>query len=166
MGCLVDQLLLLILGDFSAHNLLWGGITLNSRGHWVEAMFSSSGLCLINTGPTLISTSLPVPPQPLTCPYVHLQFFTGKSYSLNNTFGSDHFPIVLAFLAVFTSPSHPAYWNFGQASWDEFTSTTIFPHYGNIEATIAAVKDCLLHTADLSITKTSTPTDTPSLMEL
>ncbi|MBJ5565749.1 hypothetical protein JGG61_23205 [Salmonella enterica subsp. enterica serovar London] len=49
---LVNQLPspLLLLGDFNAHNPLWGGDLLDTMGRHVEVLLSSCDLCLLNDG--------------------------------------------------------------------------------------------------------------------
>ncbi|NRA90804.1 MAG: endonuclease/exonuclease/phosphatase family protein, partial [Simkaniaceae bacterium] len=40
----------IVLGDFNAHNPLWGSVNINSRGKLMETVFSNSDLCLLNDG--------------------------------------------------------------------------------------------------------------------
>lgn len=114
----------LILGDFNAHNGLWGDSRCDARGRLIEQFLFSSNACLLNKkAPTYYS-------------------FSNKSYSsidlsiaspplltdlwwevLGNPYGSDRFPILLRTKENEISPHVPR-WKVGSADWEKFTSLT------------------------------------------
>lgn len=120
---LIDQLPepYVLIGDFNAHSLLWGDTKCDARGRAIENFLLASGACLLNKAePTYFSTThntyscidLAIG-SPSLLPYLDWKV-------INNPYGSDHFPTLLATKQRDDRPSYPKKWNFHVANWVKF----------------------------------------------
>ena len=110
-----------IVGDFNAHNPLWGSETTDQKGKIIEDFLLKSNICLLNDGsPT------------------HVDISTGKTSNIDLTLcspdlsadslwstaddlhHSDHYPICVK-LDSPKAQSHPARFNFKKADWEGFS---------------------------------------------
>ncbi|MBJ5505587.1 hypothetical protein JGG47_23765, partial [Salmonella enterica subsp. enterica serovar Derby] len=121
---------LLLLGDFNAHNPLWGGGCLDTMGRHVADLLSSCHLCMFNTGadtyfhqPTRTFSAIDLS---LGSPSV----FPDWSWKvLDDLSGSDHFPVLLSYTGDGMHPtSRPSRWVLDRASWPLFTSSAVLTH--------------------------------------
>lgn len=121
---LIDQLRepFLILGDFNAHNPMWGSDRLDSRGKIIKRLLLSSGLCLLNNKePTFYSA----PHNSFTSIDLSISspsLFPCFSWNvLKNPFGSDHFPVILkSNVALPTILKRVPRWKLEKADWGLF----------------------------------------------
>lgn len=126
---LVDQLPppFLLLGDFNAHNPLWGSGRRDARGALVERLLLSGGLCLLNTteathfsSATQTFTSIDLSfSDPTLLPLISWRV-------IPNPHGSDHFPIILEFQTPAISlPMRSPRWKFDRADWSVFEQASL-----------------------------------------
>lgn len=96
---LIDELPepFLVLGDFNAHNVLWGDAHCDARGRLIEQLLFSSSLCLLNmkepTYFSLANNTYSSIDLSISSPSLLPVF---KWNVLKNPYGSDHFPIILS----------------------------------------------------------------------
>ncbi|MEN8173077.1 MAG: reverse transcriptase domain-containing protein [Chloroflexota bacterium] len=119
---LVEQLPppFLILGDFNAHNKMWGDDRPDHRGKQIEDLINRHNLCIFNdksktylhpaTG-SMTSVDLS-----LSDPSILLDYNWSVSEDL---YGSDHFPIIFSSTKPILSEKLPT-WNFKKADWGKF----------------------------------------------
>lgn len=118
----------ILLGDFNAHNPLWGDPRCDARGRMIEKFLLNSGACLLNKKePTFYS-------------------MTHNSYSaidlaicsatllpclewdvIKNLYGSDHFPICLKSSEQLDLFSRTPRWKLESADWEKFHQMTQMP---------------------------------------
>jgi exonuclease III len=109
----------LLLGDFNAHNVVWGCHDTNNRGNIIDSFIARNGLCLLNDGSyTYMSPatgSVSALDLALCDPSVFLDFqFTVES----DSYGSDHYPIILK--GKCPQPEGFPRWKFKKADWELF----------------------------------------------
>ena len=126
----------LLLGDFNAHNVVWGCHDTNNRGNVIDSFIARNGLCLLNNGSfTYMSPatgSLSALDLALCDPSVFLDFqFSVES----DTYGSDHYPIILK--SNCPQPEGFPRWKFRRADWE------LFKHLCSTDLT-----EDILHEAD------------------
>ena len=109
----------ILLGDFNAHNILWGDKT-DPRGEQIEKFLTLNNLCLWNDGsPTHISTGTGTFSS-IDLSFCHPSLLLDFSwFTEKNPCGSDHFPIILENDNKIEErvPS----WNLSKANWPLFT---------------------------------------------
>lgn len=88
----------LIVGDFNAHNPLWGSKSIDHRGKIIEEIIDDNEISLLNENqPTFLSNSYG------TFSNIDLAFSStnlGLSFEWNvseNSYTSDHFPVILSY---------------------------------------------------------------------
>jgi len=109
-----------LLGDFNAHNILWGSNYINDRGHKIENFISRHDLCLYNTkSPTYLHPGTGT----YTCidlticsPPLLLDYDWKVADDLHS---SDHFPIILENVNSTIDDAIPQ-WNLKKADWNTF----------------------------------------------
>jgi hypothetical protein len=119
---LLDQLPqpFILVGDFNAHNPLWGSTNYNNRGKVLENVIADNNLCVFNDDS---HTYL----HPATGHYSALDLSICSpslvdefSWSVHSDLGgSDHFPTILETIAPTADPP-PSRWKFSRAHWDQF----------------------------------------------
>ena len=109
----------MLLGDFNAHNVVWGSDSNNNKGNVIYKFISDNNLCLMNDGSytylhsgsgtfTAIDLSLCTP-----------GIFMDLDFEVeSDTYGSDHFPIVLRCGGA--APESVPRWNLNRAEWNDF----------------------------------------------
>ena len=147
----------LLLGDFNGHHSLWGSTHTNSRGRTIEEFIDCHNLCIFNDGSntylhpgygTYSAIDLS-----LSDPTLFLDF---EWSVLNDTHGSDHFPVVLKYNGKPTD-SHTPRWKLNKADWILFTElclqTIVSDKYENYEEPVEAFSRDLIEIANRSIPK-------------
>ena len=120
---LIDELPspFLILGDFNAHNPLWGGDKADSKGEQIEDLINSNAVNLFNDGSMTFHS---VPKNQLSAIDLTIgssNLFLDFEWSVNEYLnGSDHFPIHLKFLKNTPSESPPK-WKVEKADWCKYS---------------------------------------------
>ena len=122
LGDLIVQLPppVMIMGDFNAHNPLWGGGTLDIRGKIVEDFVNNINLCILNSNtPTYIH------PAAGTHTFIDIticdtNLFADVSWRVHDDLsGSDHFPIIVQFYKA-SPPACVPRWKMSKADWSTF----------------------------------------------
>ena len=111
-------------GDFNAHNPLWGSKDRDKNGEAVEELMDRRGLVCLNDGRP---TRFDIRTGRVSCIDLAIASpeLAGKGEwetIEENTLGSDHFPIVMGFgqqLRV-EEDTRPRPLNYNKAKWDEF----------------------------------------------
>ena len=111
----------IIMGDFNAHNTIWGSNKLDDRGRLVERLIDKCSLCIFNSkAPTYL--------HPATGTYssidlslCHLTLFVDFKWRVHSDLcGSDHFPIILETEKINENRERHASWKVRKSDWDEF----------------------------------------------
>jgi len=112
----------LIVGDFNAHNPLWGCHDTNNKGNILEKFILKNNLCLFNDRtPTYLHpasgtfTSIDLS---ISSPTVFMDFSWEVEEDLC---GSDHFPIILNIIAP-VSNKKSTKWQLHRADWVSYTT--------------------------------------------
>ena len=145
----------ILVGDFNAHNPLWGSSRTDPRGKSIEKLLSESDLQLLNDdSPTYChpaTGTLSYLDLTLTDPSLSLDY----SWStLDSPHGSDHYPIVLSPVLPETT-SHPKRWNFARANWPSFQAGCIEELTSENVSSLEDFTQILLNVAGRTIPKTS-----------
>ena len=149
----------ILLGDFNAHNPLWGSHDVNTCGHLIDDFITGNSLCILNDGS---NTYFHEPSK--TFHAIDLAICTPTLFPLFNFLvcddlhDSDHFPLFLSF-HDFNQINHknPKY-IYDRADWATFTlNATITPAMtkGNIDTAVAVVTSTIIKAADIAIPKSS-----------
>ena len=109
-----------LLGDFNAHNILWGCADFNHKGQILEDFIDKQDLCLLNDkSKTYIhpATGSSSAIDLFLCdPLLYLDF----SWKVGDDLcGSDHFPILIT-VNNFTPPQRESRWKLHKADWSKF----------------------------------------------
>ena len=165
---LIDQLPspFLLMGDFNAHNPIWGSNMQNNKGKTIEDLLNQEGLCIFNDGSDTYlhpgNGSYSAIDLSICDPSLLLDF----SWKVHDDLcGSDHFPIILENL--FPSPSEkPARYKFDKANWPLFEQLCRdelkIGIFENIYEPVLKFNETLISIADRAIPKTSTNPKHPS----
>ena len=120
---LIDQLPtpFLLLGDFNAHNPIWGSINLDAKGKLIETLIDNNPISFLNNGSNtyhnIHSNQSSAIDLSLCSANIHLDFLWSVDEFLN---GSDHYPIHLKSvenIPVETSTK----WKVEGADWGSFS---------------------------------------------
>lgn len=149
----------IILGDFNAHNTVWGCENTNTRGRLLENFIHSEDLCILNTGTrthfTLPSGQTSVLDLSLVSPQLTHSFMWSVG---EDPLCSDHFPIWLDYVEEPLLGVRPRKWNFNKADWVEFETRlgARFEVYERrVPQSVENFTSTLLEVADECIPKTS-----------
>lgn len=150
----------LLVGDLNGHSPLWGSRDLNMRGKVIESFIELSDLILLNTTqPTFLSSSYG------TFSALDLSLCSPALYNnidwtvLPDLHSSDHFPILIKFLAL--NPTHRVKprWILDKADWLQFTSLATPPENSPCDLTIEegcqAITGSIIQAAQAAIPMTS-----------
>ena len=115
----------LILGDFNAHDPLWGSSHTSPRGSLFSDIIGNSNHGVLNDG---APTRVPVNAEP-SCPDISLASLSILPYAdwtTQTTLGSDHLPIVIKLSTElqFQHSDNKTFINFNKAKWSDFTTQT------------------------------------------
>lgn len=151
----------LLLGDFNAHNSLWGSDRRDARGALIERFLLSTGLCLLNSSEPTYFSSTTRTFTSIDLSITHPTLFPFLSWKvIHNPYGSDHFPILLDFqnppVAI---PMRTPRWKFDKANWAVFKQSTLlactsFNHL-SVESVTAHITKHILEAALIAIPMTS-----------
>ncbi|XP_050505261.1 uncharacterized protein LOC126883649 [Diabrotica virgifera virgifera] len=114
----------LLVGDFNAHNIIWGSPHTFGKGKVIENVLNCSDTFLLNTGSethfnissgsfSAIDLSLC---DPKIAPSLSWEVF-------DDLHDSNHFPIIIS-SSSYKETTTRNFWNIKNANWSEFTSTT------------------------------------------
>ncbi|RUS86031.1 hypothetical protein EGW08_006185 [Elysia chlorotica] len=155
---LFDQLSspIIFMGDFNAHNPLWGGLRTDPRGQFLEKFHSESDFSLLNDGSPSFCHPANGTFSALDLTFVDPSLSLDYSWStLDSLHGSDHFPILLSPVRSETI-SHPKRWNFTRADWPAFQSQCLLEISDQKISSIEQFSDTVLLIAKRTTPQTST----------
>lgn len=147
----------LLLGDFNGHHPLWGGRHTDRRGKITEDFINAHSLCLLNDGShtylhpgygtySAIDISLSDP----------ILFLDYDWSVLEETHGSDHFPLLLKYSGQ-PSQEYTPRWKLNRADWDmyvELCTEVIVPsRYENVEDALEVFSRDIIEIANKIIPK-------------
>ena len=157
---LIDQLPtpFLILGDFNAHNPLWGGDILDIEGRTIEDIIDTNSVSLFNDGSMTFHNVYSNKSSAIDLSICSSSIFIDFNWSVNEFLnGSDHYPIHLKFLRNTPSESPPK-WKVEEADWVKFDrGIDLSRDFESFETHIEAYDyftESTLRSAEASIPKT------------
>ena len=110
----------LLMGDFNAHNSLWGCVDTNAKGLEVTTFLLQSNLCLLNKKETTYIHPATGSFSSIDLAICDPALFLDLSWNVHDDLcGSDHFPVILSTSASVPQPSTPR-WNMHKADWGTF----------------------------------------------
>lgn len=119
----------IILGDFNAHNPIWGSSYISPRGTIIENITNDLSLTILNPDcPTFLSSSSGRQSS-LDLTICHPSLTSILQWDiLEDPHGSDHFPIIIRFPPKLNNPSNqPKKWNTNRADWERFSASISHP---------------------------------------
>lgn len=125
---LIDQLPkpFILVGDFNAHNPIWGSQTLNSKGRVIEDVLQNSNVYLLNNGMNTrfnkFNGTFSAIDLSFTSPSLALQIDWQVNTDLCN---SDHFPIFLRFANYKQNNTRRPKFLLNHADWSNFNKELI-----------------------------------------
>lgn len=160
-------------GDFNAHNPLWGDSRLDVKGKEVEQfILNHNNVHLLNNGDaTHFNLSY------LSHSSIDLTFSSSgifpdlKWNTINDLYFSDHFPITLSYENASVnvpqnSSSSPKIWNYDKANWEMFSSKITFHQKINfdndetdVDSILTLINNNILSAAEVSIPLKVIPTN-------
>lgn len=152
----------MLLGDFNAHNTIWGCETTNRKGNIIENLLDLNNVALLNDGhPTHLSSAtgkLSAIDLSLIHPKIYLEY---TWQVLSDLHSSDHFPIVIKKNLKNNKDNYtPKYskWNTKKANWENFSqhlqkAKFDFHLNDNINLLVEDFTTKILHAAKISIPK-------------
>lgn len=135
------------MGDFNAHNTLWGSRRTDRRGRRIENWLERDNISLLNTGsPTHMDATSH------TFSAIDLTITSSNILSdLTWNVSDDHFPIIIEFNKEQRARNAPKRWIIEKANWSRFAETLTPPDVTDV----SSVTQAILNSAEDSIPKTS-----------
>ena len=145
------------MGDFNAHNPIWGGVLVDERGKIIEDIIDINNLFLFNDGSKTYqnihagySSAIDLS---ICSSNVYLDFHWSVNEFLN---GSDHYPIHLKTILNMPASAAPK-WKAEEADWQEYKKNikiNEFDTFGNHIDAYNHLEEAMLSSAQKSIPKT------------
>ena len=158
---LVEQLPspFLLLGDFNAHNPIWGSSFTNNRGNIVERVLDDNDLCLLNNDEPTYVCPRSGSRSTIDISIAHPDCFEDLSWRPDHDLhGSDHFPIIIEESGESARPRKPK-WKLGGADWPLYRALCSdrfkVVDFVNEENPVDKFTDILVEIGDAAIPKTS-----------
>lgn len=151
----------LILGDFNAHNSLWGSVRTDSRGKMVESVLISRPICLLNAGNATHINAATQRFSAIDLSICSPSLYQHVTWTVDeNPYGSDHFPVIIKLYTVAENFStRPPRWKLANARWDLFETKAnllqLVTKNTSIEDTNKVIVETILDAAIESIPQTS-----------
>lgn len=139
-----------VMGDFNAHNTLWGSIKTDAKGRILEKWLERNDLALINTGSKTHFNTKSNNFSAIDLTIVSSDLLSKLTWSVDDDLhNSDHFPIYIQLDKQRSLRSVPIKWNTTKADWEKFRNSLKPP----IEPSVRKITDCILVAANNSIPK-------------
>ena len=158
---LIDQLPppFLILGDFNAHNPLWGSILLDHKGKTIEDILDRNSISLFNDGRNTYHNVHTGYSSAIDLSICSSNLLVEFEWSVEEELrGSDHYPIYLKG-SESTSYSEVPKWKIEAANWTNYKKEIIvekeFEVYDNHIEAYEFLTECMLQSGEDSIPKTT-----------
>ncbi|VDI50079.1 Hypothetical predicted protein [Mytilus galloprovincialis] len=165
---LTDQLPspFILMGDFNAHNPLWGSKTHNAKGKIIEDFVSQEGLCIFNDGSNTYLHPGNGSYSSIDITICDPSLLLDYSWRVHDDLcGSDHFPIVLEHFFNSAQQRVPR-WKLDKADWSLFENlcrTELQSKmFETVQDPILTFNTVLTSIADRTIPKTSANPKHPS----
>lgn len=165
---LTDQLPspFILMGDFNAHNPLWGSKTHNAKGKIIEDFVSQEGLCIFNDGSNTYLHPGNGSYSSIDITICDPSLLLDYSWRVHDDLcGSDHFPIVLEHLFTSAQQRVPR-WKLDKADWSLFENLCQAElqskMFETVHDPILTFNTVLTSIADRTIPKTSANPKHPS----
>lgn len=117
----------IFLGDFNAHNVLWGSTSLNVRGQIIENFIDNNDLIILNSNmPTHLNThsgNTSIIDLAIVTPVLSTLFWFQTNDDLCS---SDHYPIWLSMYSSVLSESRRPRWILDKADWKSYATQVSF----------------------------------------
>lgn len=152
LNSIVDQLEhpFILMGDFNAHNTMWGSIKVDTRGRLLERWLENEELVLLNTGcKTNFNTKSNIF-SAIDLTIATCRLLIKVSWKTEDElYNSDHFPIVVELDGPKMNDSVPIRWNTRKADWTKFSENLRTPS----DSTVEKVTESIIAAATSSIPK-------------
>ena len=165
---LTDQLPspFILMGDFNAHNPLWGSKTHNAKGKIIEDFVSQEGLCIFNDGSNTYLHPGNGSYSSIDITICDPSLLLDYSWRVHDDLcGSDHFPIVLEHFFNSAQQRVPR-WKLDKADWSLFENLCQAElqskMFETVQDPILTFNTVLTSIADRTIPKTSANPKHPS----
>ena len=157
----------LLLGDFNAHNPLWGGDIIDAKGRILEDIVDNHNITLLNNGAmtyhNIYTNSYSAIDLSICSSSVHLDYVWSVNEYLN---GSDHFPIHIRLVESKPSESSPK-WKVDEADWKKFSNSAYIERnvnsFPSITEAYTFFTEVTLESATASIPKTKGKPSRPAV---
>ncbi|XP_063436487.1 uncharacterized protein LOC134717918 [Mytilus trossulus] len=154
------------MGDFNAHNPLWGSKTHNAKGKIIEDFVSQEGLCIFNDGSNTYLHPGNGSYSSIDITICDPSLLLDYSWRVHDDLcGSDHFPIVLEHLFNSAQQRVPR-WKLDKADWSLFENLCRAElqskMFETVQDPILTFNTVLTSIADRTIPKTSANPKHPS----
>ena len=111
----------LVLGDFNAHNPLWGGNTLDAKGKIIDDIVTANAISLLNDGSMTYHNISTGTFSAIDLSICSSSIMVDYTWSVNEYLcGSDHYPIHLRYVRNSPSNTIPK-WKVEEADWLKFS---------------------------------------------
>jgi ribonuclease HI len=145
-----------LLGDFNAHNPLWGdSMQDGGRGRCLEQFFDDHNLIILNNGQMTRFNSFNGVFSAIDLCVCSPSLSTLFELTVHTDLcGSDHFPIILKLLENQQIHGRPPQWNLRRANWKRFTGLADLTEAANlhsVEEKVKTITDALVAAAEGSI---------------
>ena len=145
----------LVLGDFNAHNPLWGGNTLDAKGKIIDDIVTANAISLLNDGSMTYHNISTGTFSAIDLSICSSSIMVDYTWSVNEYLcGSDHYPIHLRYARNSPSNTIPK-WKVEEADWLKFSKGIVIDRefeafncnseaYDSIiEKTICSANNCI-----------------------
>lgn len=151
----------LVVGDFNAHNPLWGSARLDLPGTIIEEILNELDLVILNNGEGTFLNSRSNNFSAIDLSFCSANVAPKLGWEcLNNQSFSDHFPIKINFAGCISSETYPNKYILERADWDLFHRH--LQHFrlsdDDINVMVEEISKAIISAADASIPKKGTPT--------
>lgn len=111
----------LLLGDFNAHNPIWGSTQRDARGRLIEQLLEDEDLTLLNSGASTYLNARSSDFSAIDLSICSPQLAARLTWQpLDHLYGSDHFPISISTGTARVNYCPPRRWQLEHANWDIF----------------------------------------------
>lgn len=146
-----------LLGDYNAHNVMWGSDTTDARGRLIEQLVNTSRISILNTGsPTHFSA------RSRTFSHIDLSLSSSSVAhkfdwrSLSDLYFSDHFPLLLSAVLPTTTAVSPRRWLYHHVDWFRFASDIRLPPLSDdVNTAVQKFTTAVLTSASLHIPRST-----------
>ncbi|KAJ8911000.1 hypothetical protein NQ315_011265 [Exocentrus adspersus] len=136
LNLLVEQLPrpFVLMGDFNAHNDLWGSLRIDTRGRDLEKWLDRPGIACINKGSKTHFNTISNTFSAIALIIVTSQLLSKLAWSVDEDLqNSDHFPVLIKSEKPNNVIASPIKWNTKKADWKSFAEKLIVPQDLTVE---------------------------------